>query len=286
MRCMRYCLKDSSYKTLMKTYSDFVVSCGSGLAPVNVFIARENNARNVVVMKPGIFMGLNKFSLALIPRHDNVKRAKNVVETSIAPNLIDEPRLRSGGEKLKERLGVLKDKTIGLFIGGDNPEFSLTKEIAGSAVDSALKFCASRGAELLVTTSRRTPRAVEDVLREKLKDDPRCRLLVIANENNFDEAVAGILSLGKVHIVSEESVSMVSEAISAGKHVIAFRLGKKTGAITKHERALRWLEESGYLAVTEAPDLAAALEKIWDKDAPAKPLNESDKILEAVKRLI
>ena len=286
MRCMKFCLEGPSYNKLMRTYSDFVVSCGSSLAGVNVFIAKENGAKNLVVMKPNIVMGLKKFNLAVIPKHDNPPKAKNIVETFMAPNLINEDRLKSDGEKLKERIVIEPDNAIGVFIGGSNQEFSLTKDIISLLVDDLLKFANSRNARLLVTTSRRTSPVVENILKSKLKNNPKCGLLIIANENNFEEAVGGILDLSKIQIVSEESVSMISEAINSGKPVIAFKLEKKTDSITKHERILKNLEDGHYLIVAKAEDISKALDKVWDAKFTARKVDDNEKIFEAVRRLI
>ena len=286
MRCMRFCLEGASYETLMKTYSDFVVSCGSSLAAANVFMSIENNAKNIIVMKPGPVVGLDKFSLAFIPRHDNPPKAKNVVATAIAPNLVDEAAMRADADRLKKRLGGISGETIGVFVGGDNPEFALTEDIINKVIDSLAGFCGKYGAEFLVTTSRRTSPQVEKALKDRLKDDPRARLLVIANENNFDEAVGGILGLSKVAVVSEESVSMISEAVSSGKRVVVFSLAKKRAAPAKHERTLNMLADEGYISVSAPEELAAAVEKAWDSASPAKEFKDREKILEAVRRLI
>ena len=286
MRCMKLCLAEETYDELMKQYCDFVVSCGSSTAAVNVFMARENNAKNIVVMKPGIAMWPGKFSLAIIPEHDNPPRRKNVIATAVAPNLIDEETLKSQGEKLKNRINLRSDKVISLFVGGDNPEFLLTKERMDSVVDNLMKFSDSANAELIVTTSRRTSREVEGALKERLKDNPRCKSLVIANENNLDEAVAGMLNLGKVAVVSGESVSMVSEAISSGKKVVVFRLAKKKDGPTKHESALKKLEDDGYITVADPGNLSSALEKAFSDTAPRRELRDKQKIFDAVRRLV
>jgi len=286
MRCMKACLTDESYDTLMKTYAEFIVSCGSSLAPVNVFMSKENAAKNVVIMKPGIAMGLNKFNLAVIPKHDRPPKAKNVVETTAAPNLIDPDALKNDGEKLSKRIGGVKNKAIGLFIGGSNPEFELTKDAVMPVVDNVLKFCESHDAELLVTTSRRTSKEVENILKDKLAGNPRCKLLVIANEKNFDETVGGILSLSRIQVVSEESVSMISEAVTSGKKVIVFKLKKKKDAPAKHERALRDWEREGYIAISKPDELAAVLSRVWGDSSPAKELKDREKIFAAIRRLI
>jgi mitochondrial fission protein ELM1 len=79
---------------------------------------------------------------------------------------------------------------------------------------------------------------------------------------------------------------MVSEAISAGRKVIVFRLSKKNDAVTKHERALKTLADQGYIAIVEASGLVAALEKAWNDKTAVKPPEDMDRIFEALKRLI
>ncbi len=286
MRCMRLCLKGETYETLMRTYSEFVVSCGSSLAAINIFMSKENNAKNIVIMKPPLLMGLRPFSLAVIPRHDKAPKASNVVTTEIAPNLVNEEALKSDAQKLKDRIGSVKTGAVGLFVGGDNPEFSLTPGLASSVLDSILDFCERHDAQLLVTTSRRTSAEVAVLLKKRLKVNPRCRLLVVANENNMEGAVGGMLALSRVAVVSGESISMISEAISSRKNTVVFELEKKNNAVTKHELALKSLETEGYLAVAKIDNLYKAMEDAWKARGPLKELKDREKIFESVRRLI
>ena len=286
MRCMKFCLAAETYDALMKTYSDFVISCGSSLAGVNIFMSKENNAKNIVIMKPNIINGFRKFDLAIVPRHDAPPKRKNIVETIVAPNLVDDEALKKDSETLRKLIPGTIDGSIGIFIGGDNPEYSLTKELANAAVDNICIFADSHGLNMLVTTSRRTSAEAEKAIKEKLSDNKRCKLLVIANENNFGEAVNGILGLSKVVVVSGESISMVSEAISSGKRVVVFMPDKKKPGLTKHETALRQLEKNGYLAISTPENLSENLEKALNAKDPIKRLSDKEKIFEAVRRLV
>ncbi|MDD5136467.1 MAG: ELM1/GtrOC1 family putative glycosyltransferase [Candidatus Omnitrophica bacterium] len=286
MGIMKLCLEKETYDTLMKTYSEFVVSCGSALAPVNVFIAKENCAKNIVVMRPNMPIGLGKFNLAVIPRHDKPRNAKNVVVTDLAPNLIDETKLAKGAESMKDHLHADVKDAVALFVGGDNPEFRLTGDIMNSVIQGVSEFCNRSGASMLTTTSRRTSPEIENILKKRLNNYPRSKLLVVANDRNFDFTVSGMLALSKVAIVSEESISMISEAISAGKKVVVFRLSKNAEAITKHERALKSLEKEGYVAITESSNLMNALEKVWNDKAPVTPPKDMERVFEALRKLI
>ncbi len=285
MRCLGACLVEESYSSLMRTYADFVISSGSSLAAVNVFMSRENNAKNIVIMKQGN-VSVSRFSLAIIPRHDRPRPRKNVVVTDIVPNLMDEERLASDGNALKNRLHVTDAPKLGLLIGGDNPEYLLTEEIVREVIDGIFRAAERVNAEILLTTSRRTPRAVEEILRERLSGHPRCRLLVVANERNVSEAVGGILSLADVVVVSGESISMISEAVSSGKPVVVFNLKKTALKPTKHELSLKGLAGMGYIKVVEPRGLAPALEEIVLEKRPRQKPKDMETIREAVRRLL
>lgn len=286
MGIMRSLLERQTYDTLMKTYSDFVVSCGSSLAAANVFMSIENNAKNVVIMKPGIFMGLGKFKLALIPRHDHPSKRKNVVPTILAPNLVSPEKMAKDAEALSRRVHLSPQGAVGVFIGGDSREYSLTGHLAETVLGGLEEFCSRTGSDLLVTTSRRTPAGAEKIFKDR-SGSLRClKLLVIANEKNPPETAGGILSLGKVVVVSAESISMVSEAVASGKPVVAFRLAKNKPGITKHERALAELEGAGYVTVCDAGNITEALLKSWGSiTRPGRP-DDKDRILEAIRRLV
>jgi uncharacterized protein len=181
-------------------------------------MSKENNAKNVVVMNPAIWRGSGKFNFVIAAKHDNLKSRKNIITTTLAPNLIDAKELESAGKKLKERIDLKKNKIVGLLIGGNNPEFTLSPNVLKRIVSETLKFCEANDAELLVTTSRRTGGALEAILKKILNKQPRCKLLVIANENNPPDTLSGILALSDIVVVSCESISMISEAINSGKH--------------------------------------------------------------------
>jgi mitochondrial fission protein ELM1 len=287
MGIMKACLGDETYNTLMKNYSDFVVSCGSSLTPVNIFMSKENNAKNIIVMKPAVPMTLRKFNLAVIPRHDKPCKSKNVVVTDLAPNLINEEKMKKDMDSLKAHICSEVKDAVAFFVGGDNPEFRLTGDIANSAIEGIVEFCKERsGASILATTSRRTSPEVESILKHRLGNNPKCKFLVIANEKNHDFTVGGILGLSRIVVVSEESISMISEAITAEKKVIVFRLSKRSDNVTKHERALKSLADEGYITIAESSNLQSILEKAWDDRSPVKSVQDTERIYEAVRRLI
>jgi len=284
MRRLKYFLTEDSYNKIMRVYADIVISCGSSLEGVNLLLSKGLGAKKILIMKPSM-LNVNKFDLVIAPAHDRLKDCKNVLVTKGAPVRISDEKLKKDSTLLEKGINLEKDTRIGLLIGGDNPEFRMTAEMAKTLTEEAIKLADKIDADILVTTSRRTTGEVEKVIKERLATHPRCKLCVIANEKNIDEAPIGILGLCQIAIVSQESISMVSEAASSGNHVFVFKLEKKKDAL-KHELFLKDLQAGGYVKVVEPHEVCATIETAWKKKMPLKRLEDTSKIYEAVKRVI
>jgi len=281
---LKLCLTEESYKEVVATYSDIVISCGSALSPVNILLSLENNSKNVIIMKPGIF-ALRRFNVAVIPRHDNPKKSGNVVITEGAPNLIDAESMRNGRDGIRKFADLSGKRVLGLLLGGDNRSHTLTLDLVDRLISQVETALERFDMELIVTTSRRTPRSVEERLKERLGKNPRCKLLIIANEANVENAVSGILDLSEVVMVSGESISMVSEAASSGKHTIVFDLKKRKGP-SKHDRAINRLYELDYIVRPVIDEVCNTIENISKSDRPAKKLDDAKNMYKELYRII
>ena len=289
LSCLRFCLDKDSYAELagIERKTDAVISTGSGLVPMNLILTRARQAKNIVLMKPGLW-SFKRFSLVIVPEHDKPSRRENVLVTRGAPNLINRDYLKNQGEILKKRLDLSRGLLISLFVGGDNSEYSLSIDKISKVVDNLLKTAGRLDAEILVTTSRRTSRGVSQYLKDSLVNQDRCRLLIIANEANIPGAVEGMLGLSQIVVISYDSVSMISEALAAAKYVIIFELNRKKSLnrCSKHEQLINRLVGKGYLTVALPEQLYSTIEKVWQERKPIKVLNDNLAVKEAVNRLL
>ena len=292
LRCLRFCLNNNSFEKLMQSPADIIVSTGSSLSSVNLYLSYRNKARKVVLMKPS-FLSLDKFDLMIIPQHDRIKKKENVLQTVIAPNLIDRQYLKEQASILKNRLEAQKQSKIeaersiiGVLIGGDTPKYRMTLELVNKIIFQLKEVAQKLNCQLLVTTSRRTPKIVEKLLKENLGDFGQCKLLVIANEKNIPEAVGGILGLSEIIIVSGESISMASEATSAERYVLVFEAQKKVISQTKQERFLEKLEKAGFIKVVRPEALSSEIEKIWKDRPKKKKIQDKELIYQALGRIL
>jgi len=276
LRCLKFCLAKESFEAVKNKYADIIISCGASTVPANIFLKYENNAKNVVIMKPGLARS-KKIDLIILPHHDCTHNRSNILIIEGAPNRIrvanDERRATNNG--------------IGLLIGGDAKGFRLKKEDVEKVIGEVIKISEEKNIDILVSTSRRTSPEVDRLLKEKLSDNKRCKLLIIANEKNIDGTIANIFGLSDVLIVSPESVSMISEAASSGKNVIVFGEKLKVkGGEGKYMRMVLNLERHGYIKTAEPDEIYDKIKEILETRPEIKRLDDREKIVERLKGLI
>jgi mitochondrial fission protein ELM1 len=236
----------------------------------------------MVIMRPSFFDPAD-FSLVVVPRHDRLGGRTNVIVTDGALNMMDESSIQSQARTLDARVSVKRHPVIGLLIGGDTKDFRLTQVQMAEAVTSIRKSIESVNGELLVTTSRRTAPAVEEFLRRELGGYERCRLLVIANEQNFPWAMGGITGRSDILVVSPESISMISEAASSGKYTVVF---DSPGLGRRHRRFLDNLKEHRYIILTETSAVGSTIADIWGRKPPVNVLHDRAAVKEALQRIM
>jgi mitochondrial fission protein ELM1 len=282
-RCFEYSLSRRDYLALKDSDPDVVISpFGRRVAQANLWLARTRGARSIVVMTPKF--GVEKFDLAVVPRHDGLPPRENLVVTEGAPNLSDASWIESQAELLRNEIGALKDFKIGLLIGGDYKHFHMKEAVITRLLGEVRQAAECLDADLLATTSRRTPASVENILESGLSEDPRCRCLVIANKNNRAGVVPAMLGLCDVVVVSPESVSMISEAASSGTHVLVYRDHAFTAA--KHGLFLENLAQKGYIRLIDVENLSEEIEDYYRRRERTKKLDDAVNIRAALERVI
>ena len=267
LRCVKFCLKKDTFDQIKNKYADIIISCGAPTVGVNSFLKHENNARAIAIMKPGLGRS-KKFNMVILPRHDAPRKSRsNILITETAPN-----RLKAEG---------LRSKGIGLLIGGDAKNFKLQKETIGKTIDAILKISSEIDYDIFATTSRRTSLEIDKSVKDRLSNNKRCKLLVIANENNKAGAMQEILSQSEVVIVSPESISMISEAVSSGRYVVVF--GNCQG---KYAKNIKNLEKQDLIKIVTVDEIYDVIKTLLTQRPPIKKLGDREKIMKRLEGII
>jgi len=280
---LEYCLDKDTFFRLRELKPDCIVSCGSSVAALNVFLSRDTGSKSFAIMRPPQYIGLKNFDLVIMPRHDNPPRSGAVVTVEGALNLVDAEYLREQSVLLQRDIRLTKKFIVGLLIGGDAGQFVLDKNTVRTVIAKTKNILERYDGEVLVTTSRRTSLDVEQVVKTELHSYSRCSLSVIANEHNNPAAVGGILGLSSIIIVSPESISMVSEAVSSGKPVIVFNA---PALRARHKRFLENLAEKNYVCLADAEKIEDVAGALINRGYSAGVLPDRARVHEELKKIV
>lgn len=257
---MRAALDPACHAAIEKSHADVVISCGSSLLPVNLFTKEINLARSVVVMKP--YLAPGRFDAVIVPRHDKMKDSPNVFVTERALSGVTAESLKREAARLAVEFPQSSGRrTIGLLIGGDTPAVRFDRARFEKVLEGVLRCADEERALVFATSSRRTPKWADELLKKTFGDRARCPLLVIANESNRAGIVGGILGLCDAIVVTGESISMVSEAVSSGKPVAVFMPSEDARMKPKYREFLRRMTDNGLIAPAGPADIAEVLRR-------------------------
>ncbi|MBF0215578.1 MAG: mitochondrial fission ELM1 family protein [Candidatus Omnitrophica bacterium] len=284
-------LKEKTYNELVHGYWDVIVSAGSSLYGVNLAMKTENMARSVAVFDPGVLVR-DKFDLAVIPRHDAEKKDHSRNENVVITELLlvkkdhygqpDPPPAAVAVNDGSPRKGVM---AIGLLVGGENEEFSFDGSLAEELLAGMIETCRDSGSIFHVTTSRRTPAKVAEILLRGFSRGQYLGSFVNGNNDISAVTVEKILGSSDIVVVSGESISMVSEAVSSGKPVLVFMPPKKKKAVSKYEKFVSRLEKDGVISVIRPRELNDALHARMASGVGGFQSDDDRKVMERMYRL-
>jgi mitochondrial fission protein ELM1 len=186
----------------------------------------------VFVQNPGI--APSHFDLVIAPEHDRVV-GENVISTRGALHRITRERLEQGAAKLLPRVAHLPRPYISVLIGGANASYSFGREEMQKLADALIRAARESGGSLLITASRRTGEENRALLQSALAGTPS-----FLWDGEGDNPYFGLLGLADHIVVTNDSVSMVSEAVATGKPVHVFALPAKAGQSRKSRKFARF----------------------------------------------
>ena len=224
-----------------------VIGTGSGTFYAAKALARRIGAKCGVVLYPRGY-ALSSFDCILAPSFDNPAERPNVVE--IPANLVanDAEFYEKGVASFAARHAGPTDSLVGVIVGGPNKCSSMSADWMKARLDEI--FAANRGAQMCVTTSRRTPADVEAVV-----DSYPWDYKLIYSKDHFNP-IPAFVKLAKRLYVTAESTGMLSEACTFGSaEVVA--LDNLNPGPHKFRRFVENLREGGYVDGCRKIDLSA-----------------------------
>ena len=285
--CLHMALQRDTLDEIYAVAPDFILSTGSSVAAPNLLIGQLFDAKTVTCRRPSP-VGIHHFDLAILPRMYWSRRNRaNVCKTLGVPNRVRPEKLETQRNGLQTDLDLSDQRRIGVLIGGEDRYYTITETTALRLIEVLQQFATRWDSQLLLTTSRRTPLPVENLISEHLSNTQHCPILVLAHgENSLTDPVGTIFALADVIIVTEDSFSMVCEAASSGKRVIILEVDHKTRRRPKQHQV--YSEIMRYVSVkwSDVEDLEASLEAALADESPIKSLQDTQAAATAVRQLL
>ncbi|MBI3710956.1 MAG: mitochondrial fission ELM1 family protein [Proteobacteria bacterium] len=203
---------------LQPPWPELLITCGNVSAGLSLGIRRASQGRTRTVHIQDPRLDPRRFDLVLAPRHDGLT-GPNVMVTRAAIHPVTPARLAEGARAWAGRLAHLPRPLVAVLIGGSNRRHRLTPAIMTRLADQLAALARRHGAGLAVTPSRRTGSENEAILRQRLAGLP-----AYIWDGTGDNPYFGILGLADAIVVTEDSVSMTTEACATGKPVYVAQL--------------------------------------------------------------
>ena len=249
-------LKTGLAESLGPPWPDLLITCGRKSASVSLAVRRASRGRCFTVHIQSPRVPLHHFDLVVPPRHDGVS-GPNVLATRVALHRLTPGALAAAGEAWRDRLG---DLNVAVLLGGRSRSHRFTPE----TLEALAEGLAGLEGPIAVTASRRTDPGVVAALRARL---PHARFWNGTGCNPY----LGMLALARHIVVTEDSVSMTSEAVSTGKPVYAARMAGGNRRLARFQSALMTegvirpfdgrLADWRYEPIDEVPRIAAELRR-------------------------
>jgi len=211
---------------------DILVSTGSTTFYPNKVIARKLGIPNVAILNPNGYRP--DFSAVFCPAYDHPPKRENVVELPINLCAADEKFFDEKTEEFKTK-HTPQSPSVGIIIGGPNA----VSDIDPTALKSQLEeiFQLTEGRERWVTTSRRTPKEVEEIV-EAMPFDYR-----LINSRDSYNPIPAFIQLCERLFVTSDSASMISEAASFGTAKVELLMNRQLKTPNKFEGLFQGLEK-------------------------------------------
>ncbi len=261
-----------------------VISAGALVEPLNYLIGQIYGIKKILVMKPNI-LSYKNFDLCITYDHENINENEKVIKLLCAPGKINPKLLNEKSKMLKDTLGLNKSKfIIGVLVGGESKRHYLTKEFILLLLKNLESFCNEVGGIYLLTTSRRTGKEIDDFIFNNYNKDI-CPYLLLASRDSYNP-VAEILGLCNIPIVTDDSISMISECVASEKFFIILNTLRKQKKEDKFTRFYNNLKEKGFAEISTIENIQENLKKFYNEIPAFTPINVSAEAARKIEQLL
>jgi len=224
-------IRENSGKVLL-------IAAGDDAAAYNLAVAITWKVACAVIGIPDK-IGCSSFEFAIVPEYLNPPAEPNILRTVTAPNNIRADVLKEEAAKLKEKHHPKSEKVWAVLLGGDDKHYRMTPKWLKQTMSTLIAKAELQDADIYLTTSRRTTADCIETVKQLTAENNVIRYLHIEAEDSGNP-VPAFLGLADTVFCTEDSMNMISEAVTGGHRVVLLRTGRVSGI----KRGLLKLDEN------------------------------------------
>ena len=221
-------------------WPDLVITAGRRLSCVGFWIKRASSGGTRLVMVGQPRRLHSSVDLIVAAAHYRVRDAKNVVRHDLPFMNADPERLASAVRTWQPRLAGMARPLTALMVGGPTGGLRFDLAVARALFEKTLASVREDQGSLYITTSRRTPRDVVEMLRRERPESTRLF------EFGSDATTGGnpyhaLLGLADRFVVTSDSASMLVEVARLGRPLAIHPLESTLGPVERRITELGWM---------------------------------------------
>lgn len=227
-----------------------LISTGSTTFYPNKVLTRKLGIPNVAILSPKGYRP--DFTRILCPAYDNPPKRDNIVELPLNLCAADPDFFEQKSSEFKNK-HEQKKPAVGFVIGGPNAVSTMDASELKKQLERAFEL--TEGCERWVTTSRRTPPEVEQLIQSMPFD------YTLINSRDSYNPIPAFIQLCDRLFVTSDSASMISEAASFGSASVEILKNRQLKTPNKFEKFFQGLEKIDAVHVFDGT-LGSARQKI------------------------
>lgn len=203
-------------------WPSIVIGVGRCSMPYLTAIRKASGGASFVMALQNPVISPKNFDLVWAPAHDRLE-GDNVISTVTGPHRLSAQAVAAAGVEYSRQLAGFPEKKVAVLIGGPTPAYRFAEMEARLLCAQLDQLGQDIG--FLITTSRRTPKEVSQVVQAWA----RGRKAKFWSGEEGPNPYLGYLGVADAIVVTSDSANMLGEAASTGKPLYVFQAPERDG---------------------------------------------------------
>ena len=195
-----------------------IIASGKASVGISIVVKKINKNKILVVQIQDPRISSKYFDVVASPKHDRTP-GNNIITTLGALNRVNSHTISIAKKHFENKFNFFEKPIVAVLVGGDSKHFRMEEKDIINLILKLNKIQKMTNITILTTFSRRTNSKIIDLFKLKLNNYKN-----ITSDTDKQNPYMGYLAYSDYFIITEDSVSMVSEAANTGKPIYIHRL--------------------------------------------------------------